>query len=109
MKYSDIPTKFQIPFANSAGAGFVRSVPQASQIGVHDGWASLTDGFPPLNFLPIGSGGVPPFGQDMNGIMKQITQWSRWQNAGGLTEFDSAFVTAIGGYPQGAIIASATR
>lgn len=108
MQASDIPSKFNIPFANSAGAGFVRTVPQASEIGVNDGWASLTDGFPPLNFQPIGSGGVPPFGQDMNGIIKQITLWSRWQGAGGQSLFDSVFSAAVGGYPQGALLAATT-
>ncbi len=105
MKLSDLPARFNIPFANSAGGGYVRSVPQASQVGIQDGAASLETGYPPLNFLPVGAGGVPPFGQDMNGILKQITQWSRWQGAGGLSSYNSDFSTAIGGYPQGAILA----
>ncbi|NTI80468.1 glycine-rich domain-containing protein [Rhizobium rhizogenes] len=107
MKISDIPSKFPIPFGDAAGGGFIRTIPEASQIGIIDGAASLTDGFPPLNFLPVGSGGVPPFGQDMNGILNQITQWSQWQGAGGLAVYDSAFSTDIGGYPKGAILASA--
>lgn len=108
MQSSDIPSKFLIPFANSAGAGYIRTIPLASQIGVTDGAASLTDGFPPLNFLAVGAGGVPPFGQDFNGLLKQITQWSRWQGAGGLVTWDSALSTAIGGYPKGALVASTT-
>jgi len=106
MQASDIPTKFQIPFANSAGVGYIRNIPQASQIGIVDGAASLTDGFPPLNFLPLGAGGVPPFGQDFNGLLKQMTQWSRWQGAGGMVRFDATLCTAMGGYPQGAIVAA---
>lgn len=106
MKLSDLPTRFNIPFANSAGGGFVRNVPEASQIGVQDGAASLTTGFPPLNFLPVGAGGVPPFGQDMNGILRQITLWSQWQGAGGLSPYDGAFSTAINGYPKTAVLAS---
>ncbi len=109
MKLSDLPSEtFPIPFGASAGGGYIRQVPVSSQIGITNGAASLTDGFPPLNFLPVGSGGVPPFGQDMNGIINQITQWSRWQNAGGLTTFNSGFSTAVGGYPQGALLASAS-
>lgn len=107
MQYSNIPTKFQIPFANSAGVGYIRTIPQASQIGITDGAASLTDGFPPLNFLPIGAGGVPPFGQDFNGLLKQVTQWTQWANAGGLARFDATFAAAVGGYPQGALITAA--
>jgi hypothetical protein len=108
MQASDIPSKFPIPFANAAGVGYIRSIPQASQIGITAGAASLTDGFPPVNFLPVGSGGTPPFGQDMNGILNQITQWSRWQGAGALPVYDSAFSTSIGGYPMGAILSSTT-
>jgi len=107
MKRSDIPSKFPIPFGNSAGAGYIRQVPTASQIGVTNGAASLTDGFVPLNFLPVGSGGVPPFGQDMNGILNQISAWSRWQSAGNPLTFDATFATNIGGYPAGAILSAA--
>lgn len=104
MKASDIPTKFQIPFASSAVAPFIRNIPQASQIGIQAGAASLTDGFPPATFLAVGAGGTPPFGQDFNGLLKQITLWNRWGSAGGPLPWDSAFSTAIGGYPQGAIV-----
>lgn len=108
MQASDIPSKFPIPWANSAGSGYTRAVPEASQIGITNGAASLTDGFPPLTFLPTASGGVPPFGQDTNGILKQITQWLRWAEAGAPVAWDSVFSAAIGGYPNGAIVASAT-
>ncbi len=84
MKLSDIPAnKFPIPFANAAGPSYITTIPEASQIGITAGAASLTDGFVPLNFQPVGSGGVPPRGVDFNGLLKQITQWSQWQNAGG--------------------------
>jgi len=108
MLASNIPAKFPIPFANSAGAGYIRTIPVSSQIGITNGAASLTDGFVPLNFLPVGSGGVPPFGQDFNGLLNEITSWNRWAQAGGQVGYDSAFSTAIGGYPKGAIIAAAT-
>lgn len=108
MKIADIPARFNVPFANSAGGGYVRTIPEASQVGIQNGAASLETGFPPLNWLPVGAGGVPPFGQDMNGIIKQITQWSRWQGAGNATPYNSAFSTAVGGYPLGAILSSPT-
>lgn len=106
MQLSQIPAKFAIPFANSAGGSFIRAIPQASQIGVNPGFASLTDGFPPLNFTPIASGGFPPFGQDMNGLMNQTTAWSRWQSAGGPVFYDATFQAACGGYPQYAVVRS---
>ena len=108
MQDSGIPAKFPIPFANSAGSGFIRPIPQASQIGIQNGAASLTDGFPPNCFAPIAGGGSWPFGQDFNGLLKQITQWLQWMQAGGPIQWDSTFSAAIGGYPNGAVVASAT-
>lgn len=107
MLLSDIPVKFNIPWANSAVPGTgVRAIPTASQIGTQPGAASLTDGFPPLNFIPVGAGGIPPFGQDMNGILKQITSWIRWNSAGGPIKFDSAYAGFVGGYPANAVVLS---
>lgn len=103
---ASVPAKFQIIWGASAGAGFIRTIPGPSQIGVQAGAASLTDGFPPVTFLPIGSGGTPPWGQDFNGILKQITSWNQWQAAGGPIPHDPAFATAVGGYPSGATIAT---
>src|ERR1700733_10951473 len=99
MLQSSSPPKFPIPWAASAGIPYIRSIPVPSQIGLQNGAASLTTGFPPLTFTPAGAGGPPPFGEDFNGILKQITQWSQWQAAGGPIFYDSAFATAIGGYP----------
>jgi hypothetical protein len=104
MQSSNVPAKFPIPFANSAGALYTRTIPQASQIGIQDGAASLTDGFPPKCFVPVASGGTPPFGKDFNGLLKQVTQWDQWQQAGGPIVFDASFQSSIGGYPMGAIV-----
>lgn len=106
MQTTDIPSKLPIRWGESAGSSFIRSIPTASQIGITDGAASLTDGFVPLNFQPIASGGIPPFGQDMNGILYEISGWARWVAAGGPVFYDSDFATAIGGYPKGAVLAS---
>ncbi|HEY1441396.1 MAG TPA: hypothetical protein VGF65_11270 [Mycobacterium sp.] len=108
MLASQIPLKVNQPWAHSAGVNYIRQPPQASQIGITDGAASFADGFPPLNFQPISSGGIPPFGQDMNGLQNQITAWLRWQAAGGPVWYDSAFQSAIGGYPTGAKVMSGT-
>lgn len=106
MTQSQIPAKFSIPFGNNAGAPYIRNVPQTSQIGVQNCAASLADGFPPLTFVPAAAGGCPPFGQDMNGILRQITQWNVWMQAVSGLPYDAAFSAAIGGYPKGAIVQS---
>ena len=108
MQSADIPSTFNIPWGSSAVAPYIHAVPQASQIAITPGAASLTDGFPPVTFLSPLAGGVPPFGNDMNGILNQITAWLRWGQAGGPVRYSAAFQTAIGGYPSGAIVQSAT-
>lgn len=105
MLASAIPAKFNIPFANSAGMGYIRAIPEASQIGITPGAASLTDGFPPTNFA---IGGTPQSGQDVNGILNEATAAIRWLQAGGLAVYDAAFSTAIGGYPNGAVLKMAS-
>jgi hypothetical protein len=107
MQSSSIPAKFPIPWANAAQSQFIRNIPVASQIGVQDGAASLTDGFVPDNFTQIAAGGVPPFGQDFNGILKQVTQWNQWQQLGGPITFDATFASETGGYLKGTILQSA--
>lgn len=107
MKLSDIPTKFPIPFAYAADPSLIETIPTDSQIGITPGRASLNDGFVPLNFQPTGAGGVPPLGKDFNGLLKLITLWNQWQNAGASVPFDATFAAAIGGYPKWAMVASA--
>lgn len=101
---ADIPTKFSVPFANAPDAGTSRVVPLTT---VTAGAASLTKGFTSTNMIPIASGGIPPFGQDFNGLLNQDTAWARWQAAGGPVVYDGTFQTAIGGYPSGATLQSA--
>jgi hypothetical protein len=71
---------------------------------ISNGAASLTDGFPPLTFLAVTAGGVPPFGQDMNGLLNQITAGVRWEQVGGQPVYNATFANAIGGYPNGAVL-----
>lgn len=106
MLASNIPAKFTIPFANGASGSYRATIPTASQIGIADGRASLTDGFPPDTFLAVAAGGIPPDGRDVNGILWEVSGWSRWQQAGGPIVYDATFGAAIGGYPAGAILST---
>lgn len=104
---SAVPPKFSVPFANAAVAGTnVRPIPLNPP--AQPGAASLNIGFPPLNFTPVAAGGIPPFGQDMNGILQQITAWLRWHEAGAPVGYDAAFATSIGGYPKGSLLPATT-
>ena len=102
------PTKITVPFANSAGT-YKNTIPVPSQISITPGAASFTDGFPPLTMTPKASGGLPPFGQDMNGVLFNVTQAIQYSQAGGLFPYDSVFSTAVGGYPNGAVVQASDR
>lgn len=106
MQSTDIPPRFNIPWAASVIAPYIRAIPETPDPEV--GSASLQQGFPPANFEPIGSGGVPPFGADFNGALNQITKWLQWQAAGGSAPYNGTFQAAIAGYPVGAMVASLT-
>jgi hypothetical protein len=110
LSQSSVPTKVPTTWGASApGANITCPMPIPSQISITAGRASWTDGFPPLNFLPSGAGGIPPFGQDMNGVLCQLSQWTRWQNASATIVYDASFSSSIGGYPKGAILQNASN
>lgn len=106
MLLSAIPTRFQKAWGVAAAGPYIRTVPVLSQIGVQDGAASFETGFVPDNFTPLAGGGVPPFGQDFNGVLNAETSWDIWYQAGAPIPYDATFSTAQGGYPQGAILDS---
>ena len=110
MTRAGAPAKFSIPFASSAGANYITyPLPTASQIGIKNCAASLTDGEPPLTMQSAASGGCAPFGQDFNGILKQITQWNQQTGMGAAPAYDSAFSSSISGYPEGSILSQASN
>lgn len=104
MKKTSMPALVAVPFAEE---GAKNIIPVDSQIGITDGAASYTDGFPPLTMTPVIAGGIPPAGGDFNGILNAITQSVRWACAGGQYQYDSTFSATVGGYPKGALIQSA--
>ncbi len=103
------------PFGNAAlgptdPGGAVLPIPVPSQIAVLPGAASFTDGFPPLTMLdPASQGGVPPYGQDMQGLLYMVTWYLAWLQGGGGFYWDAAFVAENTGYAEGAILRSATN
>lgn len=103
MQQSDVPGKSPLVFGTSATGTYIRTVPQTT---ADPAAASFTLGFPPQTFTDEGAGGTPPDGRDFNGILNHLSGWCRWLMAGGPIAYDSAFQTAIGGYPLGAIVLS---
>ena len=64
--------------------------------------ASVQEGFPPITWTPKKNGGLPPAGQDFNGIFNLISQFYFFTQNGGTYTFNQSVSDAIGGYPEGA-------
>ena len=105
MLAASIPPYFLQPFANNAGVGFVRTIPNTS---ADPTAASLSMGFPPACFTDVALGGTPPNGMDFNGILNELSANEQWTQAGGMPIYNAAFSTAIGGYPHAALLMAAS-
>lgn len=101
MQSTTPPTRISIPFARD---GSRRTIPNTSQIGIVNGAASFPTGFPPLTFIPKETGGIPPAGDDFNGVLYMLSDILRYQVSGGVYKYDADQSTAIGGYPKGAFL-----
>ncbi len=93
------PDKIITPWATS---GLKDDIPEnADPI---NGRAGFDLGFPPINMIPKTAGGIPPFGQDFNGIFFDVTQALQFLQAGGSFPYEGAWDAAVGGYPVGALV-----
>lgn len=84
-------------------------IPETTQVGVLVGAASFEDGFPPATMSdPETEGGVPPFGQDMNGVLYMVTVYCALMQAGQRVPYNALAMAAFGGYAVGAELSSTT-
>lgn len=93
------PGKIITPWAES---GLKNPIPPAANPAT--GRAGFDQGFSAINMTAKEAGGIPPFGQDFNGIFYEVTNILRYMQAGGQPTFDAALATAVGGYPKGAMV-----
>ncbi|CAI3958308.1 unnamed protein product [Commensalibacter communis] len=70
------------------------------------GKANIQTGFPEVTMKSVLNGGVPPWGQDHNGILNRITQDIQWEQAGGMPVFNASLCNKMIGYPLGAELRS---
>ncbi|RKS87347.1 hypothetical protein DES39_0568 [Orbus hercynius] len=92
-----------VPFAVNAGDTYKYSIPQTNTT-TYPNKATYETGFPAVTMADIAAGGVPPFGQDFNGVLNDITTAIRYIQSGNYQTYDSAFATSIGGYDKGSVI-----
>lgn len=93
------PVKIAVPFGTG---GLKNTIPAAAD--PVTGNAGYSGGFPAINMTPKVAGGIPPFGEDFNGIFFDVTTAIQFLEAGGSFPYDSAYATAVGGYPIGALV-----
>lgn len=96
------PVLIPEPFANDAGPSFINVIPATT---ADPQAASYSQGFPSQTFQPIGSGGLPPLGQDFNGILNAVTQHLYALQGGQLQTYRADVSAALVGYAKGAILA----
>ncbi|MXV58446.1 hypothetical protein, partial [Saccharibacter sp. EH70] len=89
------------PFGAQADSGTLTQIPPSKTA---IGRASLALGFPKETFTPIAAGGVPPYGEDMNGILNMLSQSVRASEAGLVRPFSASYAQQIGGYPRGSLV-----
>ena len=64
----------------------------------------LDDGFLPITSTDLDDGGIAPERKNFNGLFYLSTDQRNYIQNGGSITFDAAVSTAIGGYPQGAVL-----
>lgn len=69
-----------------------------------NGLASISLGFPDETMISPNDGGLPPRGQDCNGMFYLSTDQRVFQQNGGIITFNQAVSDAIGGYPKNAVL-----
>ena len=103
MKATDViqPAVLSAPIAVN---GSKDTIPQEQANALYPWYCSVENGFPDVTMQPLNSGGKPPRGQGMNGLLNVISDQKVYLQNGGVITFDSNVSNAIGGYPQGAIL-----
>ena len=100
MKSADIikPTPLIAPIAND---GLKNTIPDDA---TGSNYASIAEGFPEMTMKAPKDGGLPPWGQDFNGMFYLMSSQTCFLQNGGLITFDEDVSNKIGGYPQDAIL-----
>ena len=66
--------------------------------------ASIEEGFPDITMQSLADGGLPPMGEDFNGLFYLSTDQRIYLQNGGIITFSDDVSNAIGGYPAGAVL-----
>lgn len=97
------PKLISKPFAQN---GQKNVIPEKYETSMESNQATWDQGFGQITMLPVSAGGLPPKGQDFNGILNQMCETIVHISKGGVFKFSVDYATAINGYPKGAILQS---
>ncbi|MDS0789623.1 hypothetical protein OSB94_16115 [Proteus vulgaris] len=97
------PKLISKPFAQN---GQKNVIPEKYETSMESNQATWDQGFGQITMLPVSAGGLPPKGQDFNGILNQMCETIVHISKGGVFKFSADYATAISGYPKGAILQS---
>lgn len=100
------PDLLTIPFGKDAASGAIDPIPDTPGAGDPPQKATWSTGFPIVTMTPLSVGGIPPRGQDFNGILKAISEHTVYLCGGGAYKWNSEIVSVGGGYAKGAVVQS---
>lgn len=102
MKSTDFSPQFSEVWGANASTGTITyPIPETTTT---SGRASLDVGFSSVNMTALAAGGIPPFGQDFNGILKMLSTSAQNYEAGNIPVWSSDMATNISGYPEYALV-----
>lgn len=87
-----------------ASEGLTNQIPASASSITEQYNASQDVGFPAITMKPVSAGGEAPDGRDFNGFLELLSSHLFASQNGGIYTFNADVSTAIGGYPQGAIL-----
>lgn len=100
-----MPNPIFIPmeFAKNGIKNVIQKVRQSGQDAQDMTW---NDGTPSITLTKLEDGGLPPKGQDYNGVLNAISSHTVFNQNGGRYKWDPQVVIEFGGYPKDAIVQS---
>lgn len=87
-----------------ASEGLTNQIPADASSVAEQYNASQDVGFPEVTMKPVEIGGEAPDGRDFNGFLQLLSSHLFASQNGGIYTFSADVSSAIGGYPQGAIL-----
>ena len=97
------PIFIPMEFAKNGVKNPIQKVRQPNQDPQDFTW---NDGTPPITMTALADNGVPPKGQDFNGVLNAISQNTVFVQNGGRYKWTSDIVDNFGGYPKDHIVQS---